>query len=288
VTLLAPPVYGWVAPTHQDWFEHLSRQGRWAEVNFWRPSDYHAFHGEPGSPFFLKLKAPYSMIGGFGYFAKFSRLPEWMAWECFGEGNGAENFAAMRARLEKIRKKSDLKGRHPLPHIGCIILVDAIFFRREDWIPQPSDWPSSNLVPMKYDLTVGEGARIWRECLERAAHDLPLLVAESLRVEPQLPDAPQRWGQPVLIRPRLGQGAFRVAVTDAYGRACAVTSEHSLPALEAAHIKPFSDGGLHEVCNGLLLRSDLHRLFDKGYVTVTPEHRLEVSPLLKEHFSNGK
>jgi putative restriction endonuclease len=92
----------------------------------------------------------------------------------------------------------------------------------------------------------------------------------------------------VLIQPRLGQGVFRLAVTDAYGRACAVTNEHSLPALEAAHIKPYAEGGEHEVRNGLLLRSDLHRLFDRGYVTVTPERRLEVSPLLKEHFSNGK
>jgi putative restriction endonuclease len=87
---------------------------------------------------------------------------------------------------------------------------------------------------------------------------------------------------------RLGQGIFRVAVTEAYGRACAVTREHSLPALEAAHIKPFAAEGPHTVNNGLLLRSDLHRLFDRGYVTVTPDYRLEVSRLLKEHFQNGK
>jgi putative restriction endonuclease len=42
------------------------------------------------------------------------------------------------------------------------------------------------------------------------------------------------------------------------------------------------------VTNGLLLRSDLHRLFDRGYVTVTPELRFEVSARLKQDFSNGK
>ena len=83
------------------------------------------------------------------------------------------------------------------------------------------------------------------------------------------------------MRPRLGQGAFRVAVTDAYGRSCAVTREHSLPVLEAAHIRPYALDGAHDVRNGLLLRSDLHRLFDIGYVTVTPELRLEVSPRLR-------
>ena len=90
------------------------------------------------------------------------------------------------------------------------------------------------------------------------------------------------------MRPRLGQGAFRVAVTDAYGRSCAVTREHSLPVLEAPHIQPYAQGGAHDVRNGLLLRSDLHRLFDVGYVTVTPELRLEVSPRLRGDFANGR
>jgi putative restriction endonuclease len=91
-----------------------------------------------------------------------------------------------------------------------------------------------------------------------------------------------------LIWPRLGQGIFRVAVMDAYGRACAVTHEHSLPALDAAHIRPYSVEGPNEVRNGLLLRSDLHRLFDKGYITVTPERRLEVSRRLRDDFKNGR
>ena len=97
----------------------------------------------------------------------------------------------------------------------------------------------------------------------------------------------ERFGSPVMIQPRLGQGVFRLAVTDAYGKACAVTREHSLPVLEAAHIKPYGEGGEHDVRNGLLLRADLHRLFDRGYITVTPGRRLEVSRLLKEEFSNG-
>lgn len=58
--------------------------------------------------------------------------------------------------------------------------------------------------------------------------------------------------------------------------------------LEAAHIRPYSQGGVHEVQNGLLLRSDLHRLFDLGYVTVTPELRLEVSPRLRGEYENGR
>lgn len=89
-------------------------------------------------------------------------------------------------------------------------------------------------------------------------------------------------------RPRLGQGIFRVQVLDAYGRACAVTGEHSLPVLEAAHIVPYAERGEHHVRNGLCLRSDLHRLFDRGYVTVDEQHRFVVGSRLKADFDNGR
>lgn len=91
-----------------------------------------------------------------------------------------------------------------------------------------------------------------------------------------------------MVRPRLGQGAFRVMVTDAYERRCVVTNERTLPVLEAAHIKPYSLTGKHEVSNGLLLRSDLHTLFDRGYVTVTRDNRLRVSGRIHDEFEYGR
>ena len=97
-----------------------------------------------------------------------------------------------------------------------------------------------------------------------------------------------RYGADYLTRGRLGQGSFRVLVTDAYARRCAVTGEKTLPVLEAAHIKPFASFGPNIVKNGILLRSDLHKLFDLGYITVTPELRLEVSTQLREDWENGR
>lgn len=61
-----------------------------------------------------------------------------------------------------------------------------------------------------------------------------------------------------------------------------------MPVLEAAHIVPYGQGGEHRIDNGLLLRSDLHRLYDRGYVTVTPEYRFRVSDSLREEFNNGR
>lgn len=67
-----------------------------------------------------------------------------------------------------------------------------------------------------------------------------------------------------------------------------MTQEHSLPVLEAAHIKPYAVGGEHSVANGLSLRSDLHRLFDRGYVTVDEDYRFVVGDRLKLDFDNGR
>ena len=275
---------GWIAVTHSDWFDFLAQQSRREEVNFWSPSDHYAFHGTQGAPFFFKLKAPRNAIGGFGYVASFSRLPEWLAWECFGEGNGAHSLEELRARLAAIRQRNEMRNTGGLLQIGCIVLVQAVFFPPERWIPQPADWAARNLRYKRYDLSTGEGARVWRECQERAAQ----LTVAAPGVPTFVREERERYGEPVLVRPRLGQGAFRVAVTDAYSRACAVTHEHSLPVLEAAHIKPYASGGEHEVSNGLLVRSDLHRLFDLGYVTVTPELHLEVSNRLRGEFENGR
>ncbi|MGX9053785.1 HNH endonuclease [Mesorhizobium sp. 14Argb] len=63
---------------------------------------------------------------------------------------------------------------------------------------------------------------------------------------------------------------------------------HSLPILDAAHIRSYADGGEHEGPNGLLLRTDIHKLFDLGYVTVDKDLRFVVSGRLKADFDNGR
>ena len=111
-------------------------------------------------------------------------------------------------------------------------------------------------------------------------------VAE--RMAAPLTETTPRYGTPQLIAPRLGQGAFRLAVTDNYERSCAVTGERTLPILDAAHIRSYAAGGEHVPSNGLLLRTDIHRLFDTGYVTVDEDGRFVVGRRLREDFDNGK
>jgi hypothetical protein len=86
----------------------------------------------------------------------------------------------------------------------------------------------------------------------------------------------------------LGQSGFRARVTAAYDFRCAITGSHNVHALEAAHMRPHSDDGPRVLSNGLLLRRDVHRLFDKGYLGIDPsDFTLKVSPQLRVDTGNG-
>ncbi len=265
-----------VAVTDDDWFEMLRRKPDLKEINFWSPSPRSFRALQPGELFLFKLHAPKNVIVGGGIFAYSSKLPCSLAWEAFGETNGARSAHEMRTRIAKYRKATTL-DRSDFD-IGCRILTQPFFFDESDWIPVPKSW-SPNIVVLKtYSTSDAEGLQLWNAINERRYMQTAVGIAETQ----------SRYGNPHIIQPRLGQGAFRVMVTDIYGRRCAVTQERTLPALDAAHIRPFGDGGKHEPPNGLLLRSDIHRLFDTGYVTVSPDFHFEVSGRIREEFENGR
>lgn len=271
---------GVIANTDFGWYQRLRERPELDEVNFWKPSAGRVFRAEKFTPILFRLKAPHSAICGFGYFSRYSVLPDWLAWHTFGPGNGCENLAEMRDRISAIRM--GWPGSEPdlvLPfQIGCILIVQPVLFPPDSWVADPDDWPIRTQSYKTYDLESGEGARVWLDCLRTA-------FAEKVTIT----DRPvTRYGTPVLVAPRLGQGTFRIEVLEAYQRQCAITGEHSLPALEAVHIRPYGREGPHDVRNGLLVRADFHRLFDTGYVTVDADMRLVVGKRLSEDFQNGR
>ena len=286
------PVKLVVAVTDRDWFEHLRSKPNLTEVNFWSPGAAPFRALEPGELFFFKLHSPHNYIAGFGVFAHANTLPCSLAWEAFGESNGASTLQEMRARIAHYR--------HTAPEdrsdfvIGCRVLAPAFFFDESDWLEVPLSW-ARNIVSFKtYTSDDPEGLRLWEaahQYLQRIPHErAPYAHAAEPPPEPFIRQAPlpAGWGAPTLIQPRLGQGAFRILVTDNYNRRCAVTGERTLPALDAAHIRPYAEHGEHEPTNGLLFRRDIHTLFDRGYVTVTPTHHFEVSRRIRDEFENGR
>lgn len=271
----------WVGVTDTNWFRFL-RARAFDEVNFWQPSARPMFLNiEPGTPFFFKLKKPLNHIGGYGTFVSFVKLPMSLAWEAFGEKNGAESFAKFNAMIRPLCPNPEARD----PEIGCTLLAEPRFFDDDDFSAAPSDWASNIVRGRSYSSSDIVGAQL----LELASDSyLSATTDQDSRrlwfVEEERP----RYSLPYLARARLGQGTFRALVTGAYERRCAITGENILPVLDAAHIKPFSLQGPHQVSNGLLLRSDFHKLFDLGYVTVTRDLRVEVSKRIHEEWFNGK
>jgi len=262
----------YVGVTDKEWYEQLRMQ-RPEEVNFWKPGSSNFRALQANDMFLFKLHHPYNYIVGGGFFVRFSLLPPSIAWQAFAYKNGTNSFAELMYRIKKYRGRNDIDGDNAL--IGCIILSEPFFFEKLDWIPVPEDW-SSNIVQGKtYETNTEIGNRLYHQ------------VLSHLRVDSSTNNQSPRYAIS-LTSHRLGQGAFRVVVTEAYQRRCAITGEKTLPVLQAAHIKPYTEDGPHDVKNGLLLRSDLHTLFDDGYITLTNDLFIEVSRRLNQDYGNGK
>jgi putative restriction endonuclease len=230
----------------------------------------------PGELFLFKLKYPENKIVGGAYLVKHTILPLNLAWDVFREANGCESFEAFRRKISSLRGDAEHN-----PKIGCTVLTDPFYLSEFESWPAPDDWSRNIVTGKSYDISVGEGARLFERAklAARVQHEAD---GQILR------ETGPRYGVEQIIKPRLGQGGFRVVVLEGYGRRCSITGERTLPVLDAAHIRPYSEMGPHQLSNGLLLRSDWHTLFDNGYVTITNDLKIEVSKRIREEYSNGR
>ena len=262
----------YVGITDYNWFQFLKDRES-DEVNFWKPGSQPFKALQENDLFLFKLHAPQNYIVGGGYFVKYSLLPTYLAWEAFGEKNGTSSLRDLNSAIEKYRAKNNISVQNP--QIGCIILTDVFYFDEQDWIPAPENFSRSIVQGKRYYTENPDGMRLFQEVQERLRSTVYI-------------GAPGERYRESMTKHRLGQGAFRVVVTDAYQRRCAITGEKTLPVLEAAHIKPYAAEGPHSVNNGLLLKSDFHTLFDGGYITIDEDYRIDVSRRLHEDYGNGR
>ena len=262
----------YVGITEYNWFQFL-KKNKADEVNFWKPGSQPFKALQENDLFLFKLHAPQNYIVGGGYFVKYSLLPTYLAWEAFGEKNGTTSLQDLNNAIEKYRTRNNIIVKNP--QIGCIILTDVFYFDEEDWIPAPENFSRSIVQGKRYYTENEDGMRLFQTVQERLHSTIDLT-------------APGERYRESMTKHRLGQGAFRVVVTDAYQRRCAITGEKTLPVLQAAHIKPYAAEGPHSVNNGLLLKSDFHTLFDGGYITIDEDYRIDVSKRLHEDYGNGR
>lgn len=260
-----------VGVTDNKWFRFL-RDRSPDEINFWKPGGQPFKALQPGGLFFFKLPAPHRKIAGYGVFVSASVLPLKLAWEAFGEKNGVASLEDFQRRISHFRRDNQIN-----PLITNIILAQPVFRPDDGFISQPNSWKDSIVVGKGYSADSPEG-RVMMKFAENPLLNIGIEMFDSQANEFALR----------MQKVRLGQGAFRVLVTDSYQRRCAISGERTLPVLQAAHIKPYAQEGPHDIRNGLLLRSDIHTLFDDGYITVTPDYHVEVSRRIREEYDNGR
>ena len=277
----------WLGVTDTHWYNYLSKIQP-EDINFWQPGGNTVFKViKPGDLFLFKLKGSLNAIGGVGFFVRHTFLPLSIAWDTFLERNGFSTVDEFKISIQNYRRKNHNSYEED-PVIGCIVLTNPIFFSEKDWISVPQNWGHGIVQGKSYSTDDEIGKKLWEQIQNRLVRSRFYEQQDELKNQLILEEPAPMYGNSILAKVRLGQGAFRVMVTDAYSKRCAVTGERTLPVLEAAHIKPFAKSGPHFISNGLLLRSDLHKLFDIGYITVTPEYKVEVSKRIKEEYENGR
>ncbi|MBV9119962.1 MAG: HNH endonuclease, partial [Chloroflexi bacterium] len=180
---------GYVGNTDFDWYSFLRNRSQLEEVNFWQPSGCHQFRAiAPGEPFFFKLKRPIYKIAGYGILARaIASVPDWLAWDSFGPANGAPDFEAMRRRIRHYRRGEPPALSSGEYRIGCLMISHPVFFDETEWISEPADWARNIVSGKTYDLTAGEGRRLWDACLDR-----------TRPAEHAIQEERARYGEPVL------------------------------------------------------------------------------------------
>ena len=267
----------------------LTSGGRLDEVNFWRPRKQQAVRSiPPGAPFFLRLKRPTYAIAGWGFFSHWRLIPFREAWDLFGPKNGAPSFEVFRRNITRLRKSDPVApGAKP---IGCVMLRDVTFLPPERWLAWGvnENWSRTIVNDNTYDMLEEPGRRLLT--LLTATGTVggvpapPDLLGEDFR---PIDVDDRRWRE-ALVATRDGQGTFRSRLLDAYGSRCALTGERVVPVLEAAHIQPYLGPASNHIQNGLLLRADLHNLYDAGLVAITPDYRFRVSERVQAEYDNGE
>jgi predicted restriction endonuclease len=142
----------------------------------------------------------------------------------------------------------------------------------------PVRWADGHFFLQSLDPPGDPGTDIIADTLEAAAR-AGLDEAAATDIPTDDYDARMRVVRQIVARQ--GQSALRTALLEAYHGRCAITGCDAAAVLEAAHLRPYRGPGSNTVSNGLLLRSDVHTLFDLRLLAIDPATReVAVSKLL--------
>lgn len=257
-----------LAITDLRWHAQMLAEQPVGPVNFWTPTPWKVNLTE-GARFGFMLKAPVRRIGGFGHFVRYEECTVNDAWRRWGPANGVKTKQELASRITEFAKKRSVFALPDDPVIGCIVLSDCVFL-------EASDQLAPEAIGLSFPAPIVKWKRFQTELQLPLETGLP-----SRSVAFELVEAPDEDWESTRRRKRLAQPLFRRDVLAVYGWKCAVTESDYSDVLEAAHIQPFRSLASHHPQNGIALRRDIHRLFDRGLLTFENDGTLVLSQQLK-------
>jgi putative restriction endonuclease len=231
-------------------------------VAFWQPTPRHPNQIELGQRWYFKERGAPQIVG-FGDYAGWESSSVTGLQAHFGPATGYATADDLLAALVLIAPDFNASNA-----IGNVILENFTPFQ------EPVLLSSLGLddltVPFVY-IASDDPIAAYLGGLRTDAPAAPFLLRD--------PEAAKRAAAKRKVR--VGQAAFRRLLIDTYSHVCAFTGPQLEETLQAAHIQPYVDAESNHVRNGLLLRADMHVLFDLGLLTLSDDLRIQVSPKLK-------
>ncbi len=258
-----------ISPTDNAWFTFLKDSGQNSFVNFWTPTPWNIKKLNRGNRWYFLLKSPIRQIGGFGEFYEYKNLTAIGAWNEFGQRNGCHSREDLINKIQRYLDKNSVKyGGKSIKidtyQIGCVVLKNCQFWEEENYM-NPSDYQinfPTQVVKLKYF----EGYNPLMSLIDTSLNFN--LISE------------QREDYTVTVKQRKGQGQFKGKILKAYNNKCCITGETCPELLEAAHIQPYLTELSNHIQNGILLRVDLHRLYDNGLLFIDKDYIVHISSLI--------
>lgn len=263
--------------TDPDWIAAIREYNIKNGANFWR-KDQRSLALQPGSYFYFKLRGSRAIVGR-GQFREQQTMDIPSAWRLFGHGNGVASEEELRTRASSV-----LNLTLDAP-INCLVFdniqllppqryFDISLARFPNGIMGPKFYEEGELEDVAAAFETHAGPYRHRELAEAET----ILRNQGL-FDPATIETARQY-QLRAICQRMGQSAFRLTLLGAYLGRCSVSDCDAVEALEAAHIIPYKGAATNTIQNGLLLRSDLHTLFDLGSWTLSDDYRVILSPRL--------
>lgn len=254
-----------IAPTDKNWFQFLKQRLNFQIINFWTDTPWNPRKLNFGDEFYFLLKAPIRKIGGYAEFYYYQNLTIKEAWQKFGRGNGVNSL------YELGRKVTGSTEPDFSTKIGCIVLQNPVFLTPDDYF-HPEDYNLSfpdEISKHKYYPNLNNIN--FRSQYQQVGFSFARLGV----------DEDYQFNQ---AAPSKDQSEFRQNLFNYYNSCGIITQEKNSELLDAVHIHPHLTTNLQNPKNGVLLRTDFHKLFDEGLITITPEYQVLVSSKLDSDY----